>query len=154
MLLLRSKNKVRSTSVTPFADSSTCLLSAFIKLSKIKLPESIPKCISVRVLNRPFRAASPQTRTPVGQQPAASQLSVLLDRIHEAWCFEISCNTPNRLAPWAHAISLSNLRDQGEGKVHPRTGHEDLEGKQRYSSTFCLTSVVINATPRTLYPQE
>ena len=27
----------------------------------------------------------------------------------------------------------------GNGEVHPRTGHEDPEGKQKYSSSLSLT---------------
>ena len=34
------------------------------------------------------------------------------------------------------------FRDKGKGKFHPRTGHEDPEGAQRYSSTHFLTSVL------------
>jgi hypothetical protein len=44
-------------------------------------------------------------------------------------------------------------------KVHQRTGHEHPEEEETYSSTLSLTSgldegVVVNATPRPLYPQE
>ena len=28
------------------------------------------------------------------------------------------------------------------GKIHPRTGHEDPEGKKNFSSTLSLTSVI------------
>jgi hypothetical protein len=31
---------------------------------------------------------------------------------------------------------------EGKGKVHPRTGHEDPQGKQTYSSTLSLTSAL------------
>ena len=33
-------------------------------------------------------------------------------------------------------------KDKGKGKVHPITGHEGQEGKQRYSSTLSLTSAL------------
>jgi hypothetical protein len=32
--------------------------------------------------------------------------------------------------------------DKGKGKVHPRTGHEGPEVKQRYSCTLSLTSAL------------
>jgi hypothetical protein len=31
---------------------------------------------------------------------------------------------------------------KGKGKVHPRTGHEGPDGKQRYSSTLSLSSAL------------
>ena len=40
---------------------------------------------------------------------------------------------------------------KGKGKVHPRTGHEDPVGEQRYSSTLSLTSALDGggwSTPR------
>jgi len=50
---------------------------------------------------------------------------------------------------------------QGEGKVHPRTGHKGPEGKEGYSSTLSLTSsiqdvdaFIIIATPLELYPRK
>jgi hypothetical protein len=33
-------------------------------------------------------------------------------------------------------------KGKGKGKVHPRTGHEGPEGKQRYNSTLSLTFVL------------
>jgi hypothetical protein len=47
----------------------------------------------------------------------------------------------------------------GKGRVHPRTGNEGPEEKQRYSATLSLTSAldggwVVNTTPRPLYPRE
>jgi hypothetical protein len=43
-------------------------------------------------------------------------------------------------------------------KVHPKTGHEAPEEEYRHSSTLSLTSaldvVVVNLTPRPLYPRE
>jgi hypothetical protein len=52
-----------------------------------------------------------------------------------------------------HSVSII----KGEGKVHPRTGHEGPEGKETYSSTLSLPSVldwgwVVNAMPWQLYP--
>jgi hypothetical protein len=32
---------------------------------------------------------------------------------------------------------------KGKGKVHPRTGHEDPEGEERYSSSLSLTSALV-----------
>jgi hypothetical protein len=43
-------------------------------------------------------------------------------------------------------------------KVHPRTGHRDPEGEQRYNYSFFNLNArcgwVINATPRPLYPHK
>jgi hypothetical protein len=48
--------------------------------------------------------------------------------------------------------------DKGKGKVDPRTGHEGPNGEYRHNSTLSLTSaldrVVVNATPRPIYPRE
>ena len=49
------------------------------------------------------------------------------------------------------------FRGKGKGKFHPRTGHEDPEGAQRYSSTHFLTSVLDGVggqchAPATLLP--
>ena len=54
---------------------------------------------------------------------------------------------------------LTLVQAIGKDKVHPRTGHEDLEGEYMYSSTLSLTSAldgrwVVNATPRLRYPRE
>ena len=47
---------------------------------------------------------------------------------------------------------------KGKGKVHPTTGHQDREVEKRYSSTLSLTSavdgIVVNVTPRPLYPRK
>jgi len=48
---------------------------------------------------------------------------------------------------------------KGESKLGPKTGHKNPEGKYMYSSTLSLTSAledgwVVNATPRSPYPQE
>ena len=32
------------------------------------------------------------------------------------------------------------MQGKGKGKIHPKTGHEDPEGKKRYRSTLSLTS--------------
>ena len=39
-------------------------------------------------------------------------------------------------------VSASWNKGKGKGKVHPRTGYEGPEGKQRYSSTLSLTSAL------------
>jgi hypothetical protein len=33
-------------------------------------------------------------------------------------------------------------KSKGKGKIHPRTGHEDAEGEQMYSSTLSSTSAL------------
>ena len=38
--------------------------------------------------------------------------------------------------------SLPNTTRKGKCKVHPRSGHEVLDGEQRYISTLSLTSVL------------
>jgi hypothetical protein len=43
------------------------------------------------------------------------------------------CNQP---------INLVMKGKKGEGEGHPRTGHKNTEGEQRYSSTLALTSAL------------
>jgi len=54
--------------------------------------------------------------------------------------------------------ALLDLRSHFASLVHPRTGHEGLEGNKRYSSTLSLTSALdgfcVNTTPRPLFTQE
>ena len=38
--------------------------------------------------------------------------------------------------------SMGKGKGKGKGKVHPRRGHDDLEGEQRYGSTLSLTSAL------------
>ena len=55
-------------------------------------------------------------------------------------------------------ISFVPVIGNGEGKAHPRTDHQDPEREKRYCCTFPLTwaldGVVVNTTPRALYPRE
>ena len=47
--------------------------------------------------------------------------------------------------------NLGRVTDKGEGKVHPGTDHEGLEGEKMYSSTLTLTSALdggVWSTPR------
>jgi hypothetical protein len=41
-----------------------------------------------------------------------------------------------------NCLIFSTTPVKGEGKGHPKTGHEDREGEQRYSSTLSLTSAL------------
>jgi hypothetical protein len=54
--------------------------------------------------------------------------------------------------------NISAIHIQGKSKGHPLTGHENPEGDYTYRSTLSLTSaldgVVVNATPRLLYPRN
>jgi hypothetical protein len=40
------------------------------------------------------------------------------------------------------AIAEVKGKGKGKGKIHPRTGHEDPEGEQRYRSNLSLTSAL------------
>jgi hypothetical protein len=42
---------------------------------------------------------------------------------------------------------IGKSKDKGKGKVYPRTGHEDPEGEQKYSSTFSLTLALDELQP-------
>ena len=44
--------------------------------------------------------------------------------------------------PCSSASLIIAIKTKGKGKGHPRTGHEDPEGEQRYSSTLSLTSAL------------
>ena len=56
------------------------------------------------------------------------------------------------------STKIQTQHENDKGKVYPITGHKGPEGEERYSSTLSLTSaldgVVINVTPRPLYPRE
>ena len=43
---------------------------------------------------------------------------------------------------WVTVLYLCIMKVNGEGKGHPRTGHEGPEGEYRYSPTLSLTSAL------------
>ena len=68
---------------------------------------------------------------------------------------EYTCGGGIQECCWGNEIDVGKVK----GTVHPRTGHDDPDGEQRYSCTLSLTSAldggwVVNATPRPPYPRE